>query len=117
MATKLALVLQNVKHAFASHRIVGPWIALGAADHGRPRRARAPRRTAPALGAARWAADFPRVANGLRHQPRLAQHPVEGATGATYRGSWGCGLFPYAARLFADGSARAAADLGAPLGR
>src|SRR5277367_1796085 len=112
MATKLALVLQNVKHAFAPHRIVGPWIALGAADHGRPRRARAPRRAAPALGAARWAADLQGVANGLRHQPRLAQHPVEGATGATHRGSWGCGLFPYAARPFADGSARAAARLG-----
>src|SRR5271156_3895132 len=116
MATKLALVLQNVKHAFASHRIVGPWIALGAADHGRPRRARAPRRTAPALGAARWAADFPGVANGLRHQPRLAQHPVEGATRATHRESRGCGLFPYATGPFPDGGARAAAELGARLG-
>ena len=29
MATKLALVLQNIKHAFAPHRIVGPWMASG----------------------------------------------------------------------------------------
>src|SRR6202046_3243946 len=113
MATKLAVVLQNVKHASAPHRIVGPWIALGAADHGGPRRARAPRRTAPALGAARRALDLPRVANGLRHQPRLAQHPVEGAAGATHRGSRGCGLFSYATWPIPDGSARAAAALGA----
>src|ERR1700722_7059027 len=105
MAPKLAAVLQNVKHAFAPHRIVGPWIALGAADHGRPRRARAPRRTAPALGAARGAAALSRGANGLRHRPRRAQRPVEGATAATHRGPRRCGLFPYAARPFADGSA------------
>src|ERR1700684_4476745 len=116
MVTKLAAVLQNVKHAFAPRRISGPWIAFRAPDHGRPRRARAPRRTAPALGAARWAADLPRVANGLRHQPRLTPHPVEGDTGATHRGSRGCGLFPYATWPIADGSARAAADLGTPLG-
>src|SRR5271167_3342788 len=116
MPTKLALVLQNVKHELTWHRITGPWIALGAADHGGPRRARAPWRAAPALGAARWAADLPCVADRLRHQSRLTQHPLEGATGATHRGSWGCGLFPYTTWLFADGSARAAAGLGAPLG-
>src|SRR5947209_8973594 len=116
MALKLASVLQNVKHEFAPHRIIGPWIAVRAAADGGPRRAWATRRTAPALGAARWAADLPGVAKGLRHQPRLAQHPVEGATAATHRGSWRRGLFPYATWLFADGGACAAADLGTPLG-
>src|ERR1700729_3657748 len=116
MLTKLAAVLQNVKHEFAPHRVVGPWIPLGEADHGRPRRNGAPRRAAPALGAARRAADLPRVANGLRHQPRLAQHPVERAPAAAHRGPRGCGLFPYATWSFAYGGAWAAADLGTPLG-
>src|SRR5271168_4231831 len=105
MVTKVAPVLQNVKHEFAPHRIIGPRIALRAADHGGPRRARASRCTAPALGAARRAADLPGVANGLRHQSRLAQHPVEGATSTTYRGPWESGLFPYTTWLFADGGA------------
>ena len=116
MATKLALVLQNVKHEFTWHRIVGPWIAFGAADHGGPRRARAPRGTAPALGAARWAADLPGLANRLRHQSRLAEYAVERAPAVAHRGSRGCGLFPYTTWLFADGSTRAAAELGARLG-
>src|SRR5271170_8241039 len=116
MVTKVAPVLQNVKHEFAPHRIVGPRIALGAADHGGPRRSRASRRAAPALGAAPWAADVPGVANGLRHQPRVAQHPVEGAAAAAHRGSWGRRLFPDATWPFADGGTSTAADLGAPLG-
>src|SRR6201992_4402075 len=94
MATKLATVLQNVKHAVAPDRIIGPWIALGAPTDGGPRRAWAPRRTARALGAARRAADLPGVANGLRHQPRLAQHPGEGAPAAAHRGPWRRRLFP-----------------------
>src|ERR1700753_4093756 len=117
MVTKVALVLQNVKHEFAPHRFVGPRIALGAADHGGPRHARSSRRAASALGAAQRAADLPGVASGLRHQPRVTQHPVEGAAAAAYRGSWGRWLFPDATWPFADGGTRAAADLGAPLGR
>src|SRR6202000_3512029 len=107
MTTKLATVLQNVKHAAAPDRIIGPWIAFRAPTDGGPRRAWAPRRTAPALGAARRGADLPGVANGLRQQSRLAQHPVEGAPAAAHRGPRRCGLFPYATWPIADGCARA----------
>src|ERR1700761_500750 len=116
MTTKLAAVLQNVKHAVAPDRIIGPWIAFRAPTDGGPRRAWAPRRTAPALGAARRGADLPGVANCLRHQSRLAQHPVEGAPAATHRGPRRRRLFPDGTWPFTDGGACAAADLGTPLG-
>src|ERR1700744_557623 len=108
MVTKVALVLQNVKHEFAPHRFVGPRLPLGADGHGGPRRAGSPRRSAAAVGAAQWAAYFPGTANGLRHQPRVAQHPVEGAAAVVHRGSRIRGLFAYRTWPFADDSALAA---------
>src|SRR5271167_4597243 len=99
MVATLARVLQNVKREYASHRSIGPRIPLGAADHGGPRRAGAPWRFAAALGVAQWVADLPGVASRLRHQPRLAEHPVEGAPAAAHRGPRGCGLFPDATWL------------------
>src|ERR1700740_3533131 len=105
MVVTVALVLQNVKHEFAQHRFVGPRLPLGAGDYGGPRRAGSPRRSAAAVGAAQWAADFPGTANGLRHQPRVAQHPVEGAAAVVHRGSLSRGLFPYRTWPFGNDSA------------